>query len=81
VILWKDFILDADVGPLLVCSDEPSSRGVMDDAVESSQIQEMRRKQRPARMVGSSSLDSSKALLGQEADPIERASALQGRDG
>jgi hypothetical protein len=69
VILWKDFILDDVVGPILDVDfdDEKEiltscrrkrigSPSVMEDA--NGIIQETRQEQRPARMVGLSNLDS-----------------------
>jgi hypothetical protein len=85
VILWKDFILDDEIGPCLVVGPAavvrgssinlkyrktwPNSSSVMEDAHT---IQETRQEQRPARMAGLSSLDS---LFGNgmEADRAEVA--------
>jgi hypothetical protein len=71
VIFWKDFILDDVVGPILadvgskddkdykVCRrTRLGSPSVMEDA-RGNTIQETGQEQRPARMAGLSSLDSS----------------------
>jgi hypothetical protein len=69
VIIWKDFILDDVVGPVMI---DPSDIDVNESEVcrrtrlgstiimedEHGIIQETRQEQRPARMVGHSSLDS-----------------------
>jgi hypothetical protein len=74
MIVWKDFIFDEVLGPLLECPQlEPGSRSfddrtsVMEDAeiANVDNVQEARREQRPARMVGTVSLDSN--LTGREA--------------
>ena len=71
MILWKDFVLDDEIGPSILASlldgvvvTTTSCRSVvsgsprvMEDAMGSSIIQETRRDQRPARMVGYTSLD------------------------
>ena len=110
MILWQDFILDDEVGPLLASAltDEVEimvSRGksraascrekrlgspdVMEDAgpstweivqdgtPESVSIQETRQEQRPARMVGLSSLDF--AQTGMEAGGGNRAQSQRRR--
>jgi hypothetical protein len=73
VITWKDFILDDVVGPVMmdpspIDSNETevcrrtrlgSTIVMEDEESENSSIQETRQEQRPARMVGHSSLDSS----------------------
>jgi hypothetical protein len=68
VIIWKDFVLDDFFGPSLLVdeieqNDQTSCRtrrcghpSVMEDAIGN--IQETGQEQRPARMVGLSSLDS-----------------------
>ena len=86
MILWKDFVLDDDFGPVLspelFLGDEPvptscrrkrlGSPSIMDDArgtqngttprnLDGVPIQETRQEQRPARMVGLSSLDSAQS--------------------
>ena len=64
MIHWKDFILDERFGPILsvpseqVCATRPGVPSVMEDARS---IQETRPEQRPARMVGLSSLDSTQS--------------------
>lgn len=84
MIFWNDFLLDDVVGPYLVFEDEdlkcrktPSGRpSVMEDAVgvtetrECVSIQETRQEQRPARMVGLSSLES--AQTGMDASRMGR---------
>ena len=82
MILWKDFVIDDVIGPYLVCSDEVrSSLPVMEDGSTTSIIQETRQEIRPARMVGSSNLDSTIGRLGMDADPVLDASFEQGRSG
>ena len=73
MILWNDFILDSELGPILALPEERRSgnritvRSGDTDArkgasgkkiVHSTYIQETRQEQRPARMVGPSSHDS-----------------------
>ena len=60
MIFWKDFVLDEVFGPLLVVSEsnELGDLGIRKDAFV---IQETRQAQRPARMVGLSSLDSAQS--------------------
>jgi hypothetical protein len=74
VIYWKDFALDENFGPLLTFGDEETSSCRMEKrlgspahkdcgtskkgASEYASIQETGQEQRPARMVGPSSLDS-----------------------
>lgn len=64
MIYWMDFKFDEVFGPILEIPEKDHSRkarsgspSVMEDA-EGSKIQETGQKQRPARMVGLSSLDS-----------------------
>jgi hypothetical protein len=87
VILWKDFILDENIGPVLSpeifegdapvptscrrkrlgspnCQED--GRGITNEATSIVSIQETRQKQRPARMVGLSSLDSHAQTLTDE---------------
>ena len=90
MILWKDFVLDGAVGPLLTFPEELlelcdtecrekrlGSPSVMEDAIgtnempEGISIQETRQEQRPARMVGLSSLDF--VQTGKEASRSNRA--------
>jgi hypothetical protein len=69
VILWKDFVIDDEIGPYLVCCEgDAATRDIMDDVTPEYQIQETRQETRPARMVGRSSLESS-ARVGMEAGP------------
>ena len=68
MIIWKDFILDDFLGPVLkdVRATDSDGTSIMEDANAGS-IQETRQGSRPARMVGFSSLDSTNDLLGKEA--------------
>ena len=89
MILWKDFILDDFIGPVLategprqVCRNEGwDCASVMDDArAEMAQgcasFQETRQRQRPARMVGMSGLDA--APSGTEAGRSNPSALRQG---
>ncbi len=81
MILWKDFVLDDQVGPLLRFTEDAlecrrtrlGSPSVMDDAMVS--IQETGQEQRPARMVGLPALDSQKSSM--EAGVGDRVQVLR----
>lgn len=65
MIIWKDFVLDHEIGPFLIdqtisesCREERSGDPcIMEDAFRG-QIQETGQEQSPARMVGAPGLDS-----------------------
>ncbi len=77
MILWKDFLLDDVCGPILVsCEGGGGSRSIMDDANVEISIQETRQEHRPARMVGTSGLEST--LMGMEALPSTQSSTQPG---
>ena len=76
MILWKDFVIDDQLGPYLFCCEAGAdSASIMEDARDG-QIQETRQEQQPARMVGLSSLDSS-ARNDRDVVPRISAQALQ----
>ena len=91
MITWNDFVLDQETGPLLwvemdpgqeisVCRRCQSGRpSVMEDAGDAVcvSIQETRQEQRPARMVGLSSLDF--ARTGMEASRCDQTELLRRR--
>ena len=80
MIVWKDFILDENMGALLLVPDTVEvdcrkerpgqcSAGVMDDAKK---IQETGQEKRLARMAGHSSLDSKPGMeAGRATDQVE----------
>ncbi len=53
----------------------------MEDVIEKPIIQETRQEQAPARMVGSTGLDSITLSSGMDAGARSQAQLLQGRDG
>ena len=87
MILWKDFVLDDFLGPVLLMPEEESQNTkvcreerlgspiVMED--EGMQIQETRQEQRLARMAGLTSLDL--AQTGMEAGRSNRAQSTRQR--
>ena len=84
MIRWKDFVLDDVIGPSLIldfneCRETRpgSAQSVMEDA--KAHIQETRQEQRPARMVGLSSLDSSPFDMEVDRHGISRAVAARER--
>jgi len=104
VILWKDFVLDDEAGPLLVSQETTApmmvsrnhicrekrfgSPSVKEDAIGTNGtlanngvlIQETRREQRPARMVGLTDLEFAQA--GKEASRSNRTvNSLQRGEG
>jgi len=68
-------------GSYSICGEEPGSRDIMEDVIEKPIIQETRQEQAPARMVGSTGLDSITLSSGMDAGARSQARLLQGRDG
>lgn len=95
MIFWNDFVLDDATGPLLsvefdaemlikVCRNrKPGCPSVTEDAGQCSEntsyIQETRQEQRPARMVGLSSLDLAQASKDAGRSVQVRGQRLRGK--
>jgi hypothetical protein len=80
MIFWKDFVLDEAIGAHLVCNDDGlHSLTVMEDGSRENTIQETRQEQRPARMAGLSSLEST-LPHGTEADRGMKSALLRGKN-
>lgn len=95
MILWKDFVLDHEIGPCLVdeqimlaigegpqmCRDERSGDPcVMEDAIRG-HIQETGQELSPARMVGYSSSDSYSHPNGRDAGGVRLDTDSRRREG